>query len=145
MFQEDAKQDAVDALYNDILNHQMQLNVEYKSNGMDYVTLLGEDGEASSDVGLSLVSEGYVLVENRKEKRLAKLVSDYMKAQDQAKKERVGLCIFVFQQLCWLLQCQNVWTIGRKVLGCEPVLGLKLPMQILFLSLFGFFSYTSLS
>ena len=95
MFQEDAKQDAVDALYNDILNHQMQLNVEYKSNGMDYVTLLGEDGEASSDVGLSLVSEGYVLVENRKEKRLAKLVSDYMKAQDQAKKERVGLCIFV--------------------------------------------------
>ena len=69
----------------------MQLNVEYKSNGMDYVTLLGEDGEASSDVGLMLVSEGYVLVENRKEKRLAKLVSDYLKAQDQAKKERVRL------------------------------------------------------
>ena len=111
MFQEDAKQDAIDSLYNDILNHQMQLNVEYKSNGMDYVTLLGEDGEASSDVGLSLVSEGYVLVENRKEKRLAKLVSDYMKAQDQAKKERVRLCIFVFRQPRWLLQC--VRTFGQ--------------------------------
>lgn len=123
MFQEDAKQDAVDALYNDILNRQMQLNVEYKSNGMDYVTLLGEDGEASSDVGLSLVSEGYVLVENRKEKRLAKLVSDYMKAQDQAKKERVRLYLCLSTAV--IAVCQNVWTIGRKgkeVLGCEPVL-----------------------
>ena len=91
LLQEDAKHDAIDALHNDILNRQMQLNVEYKNNGMDCVTLLPEEGEGSGDIGLSLISEGYVLVDFRKEKRLAKLMSDYTKAQDKAKKDRVRL------------------------------------------------------
>jgi len=89
---EDAKQDAVDALYNDALNRQMQLNVEYKANGVDYVTLLDDEEEGKGkDVGLALVTGGYVVVEQRKEKRLAKLMSDYKAAQEKAKKERANI------------------------------------------------------
>lgn len=87
--QEDAKQDAIDALYNDILNKQFSLNQEYKANGMDYVTLRADETDASGDIGLALLEEGYVMVDQRKEKRLAKLMSDYQKAQEKAKKDRV--------------------------------------------------------
>ncbi|XP_041351228.1 staphylococcal nuclease domain-containing protein 1-like [Gigantopelta aegis] len=82
---EDARQDALEALYNDILNKQLLLNVEYKGSP-DHVTLA--DPDSKDDVGQALTAEGLVLVEQRKEKRLAKLVSDYSKAQDKAKSER---------------------------------------------------------
>lgn len=91
LFQEDARQDAVDALYNDALNRQMQLNVEYKANGIEYVTLLEDEAEGKGkDTGLSLLSGGYVVLDARKEKRLAKLMSDYKAAQEKAKKDRVS-------------------------------------------------------
>ncbi|KAK7494857.1 hypothetical protein BaRGS_00013984, partial [Batillaria attramentaria] len=85
---EDARQDAIDALYNDVLNKQLLLNQEYKANGMDYVTLRSDETDSGGDVGLALLQEGYVLVELRKEKRLVKLMSEYQKAQEKAKKER---------------------------------------------------------
>ncbi|KAK7107596.1 staphylococcal nuclease domain-containing protein 1-like [Littorina saxatilis] len=89
---EDARQDAVDALYNDALNRQMQLNVEYKANGIEYVTLLEDEAEGKGkDTGLSLLSGGYVVLDARKEKRLAKLMSDYKAAQEKAKKDRMNI------------------------------------------------------
>ena len=65
--------------------------MEYKGPP-DHVTLV--DPDSKDDVGQALVAEGLVLVEQRKEKRLAKLVADYSKAQDKAKSERVrtALC-----------------------------------------------------
>lgn len=88
---EDAKQDAIDTLHNDLLNKQVLLNTEYKASGMDYVTLRVEEGEAGSDVALGLLQDGLVLVDTRKEKRLAKLMAEYQKAQDKAKKERLNV------------------------------------------------------
>ena len=52
----------------------------------DYVTLMQENGE---DVAKALVTEGLVTVEKRKEKRLQKLMEEYNKAQDGARKARV--------------------------------------------------------
>lgn len=86
---EDDKINAIDALYNDICNKQLQLNTEYKSGGIEYVTLLYPDSK--EDVAQSLISEGLLLYENRKEKRLAKLVSTYKAAQDKAKNARLNL------------------------------------------------------
>ena len=87
--QEDAKQDAVDALFQDIVNKPMLLNLEYKSAPADCVSLKHPDSE--DDVAASLVSEGFLTVESRREKRLAKMVAQLQKAQDEAKRLRVRL------------------------------------------------------
>ena len=50
------------------------------------MTLVQENGE---DAAKALVSDGLVLVEKRKEKRLQKLMEEYHKAQDAARKARV--------------------------------------------------------
>ena len=45
-----------------------------------------ENGE---DIGKSLVTDGLVTVEKRKEKRLQKVLEEYTRAQDTARKARV--------------------------------------------------------
>lgn len=52
------------------------------------MTLVQENGD---DVAKSLVTEGLVTVEKRKEKRLQKLMEEYNRAQDGARKARVGV------------------------------------------------------
>ncbi|XP_067676667.1 staphylococcal nuclease domain-containing protein 1-like [Haliotis asinina] len=84
---EDAKNEAMDALYSDIINKQLMLNIEYKGPP-DYVTLVTE---AKEDIALGLISKGFLLVEPRRERRLAKIVSDYTKAQEKAKSQRLNL------------------------------------------------------
>lgn len=60
----------------------------YHSRLQVYVTLVQENGE---DVAKTLVSDGLVTVEKRKEKRLQKVMDEYNKAQDVARKARVNL------------------------------------------------------
>ena len=86
--QKDDIQNAVDGLYNDVLNKQCMLNVEYRSGSQEFVSLLYSDNK--EDVAQGLISEGLLLVENRREKRLAKLMEGYRKAQDKAKAARVS-------------------------------------------------------
>ncbi|KAK6171496.1 hypothetical protein SNE40_019673 [Patella caerulea] len=86
----DAKRDAEDALFNEIVNKQFSLNVEYKSPGMpEHASLQYPD--TKDDVAQSLISQGYLLAERRRERRLAKMVGDYAKAQEKAKSERRNL------------------------------------------------------
>lgn len=80
--------DAVDALCNDVLNQQVLLNVEYRNAGIECVTLQYTDSK--DDAIEAIVSAGLLLVENRKEKRLSKLVQTYQKAQSKAKASRVS-------------------------------------------------------
>ena len=47
-----------------------------------------ENGE---DIGKSLVTDGLVTVEKRKEKRLQKVLEEYTRAQDTARKARVRM------------------------------------------------------
>jgi staphylococcal nuclease domain-containing protein 1 len=86
---EDGRHDAVDALYNDVLNKECEVNVEYRQGTAEYVTLVYADSH--EDCIKALVADGLLLVENRKEKRLAKLVAEYMKAQEKAKAARLNL------------------------------------------------------
>lgn len=82
-------QNAVDNFYADVMNKQLLLNVEYRVGSQEYVSLLYSDNK--EDVVQGLISEGFLLVEKRREKRLSKLVDSYLKAQDKAKKSRLNL------------------------------------------------------
>ena len=79
---------AVDTLINDVLNKECLLNYEYKSGGVDAVSLLYAD--TKEDIGQNMITEGFVLVEQRREKRLNKLMTTYRKAEDKAKADRVS-------------------------------------------------------
>ena len=79
----------MDAFYDEVANRQLSMNVEYKTTGLEYVSLMYPDSK--DDVAQKLISSGFLLAEKRREKRLAKLVSDYMKAQEKAKSSRVSV------------------------------------------------------
>jgi len=81
-------QSVVHEFYSEVLNKQCMLNVEYKNAGIDCVSLCHSD--SNDDIAQLLISEGFLLVEARREKRLAKLVSQYQKAQEKAKEGRVS-------------------------------------------------------
>ncbi|XP_072045647.1 staphylococcal nuclease domain-containing protein 1-like [Amphiura filiformis] len=86
---EEYKQEALDAFRHDILNNQFLLNVEYHSGSQDFVTILTP--EAREDVSQKLISDGLVLAEHRREKRLNKMVTEYKAAQETARKNRLNL------------------------------------------------------
>ncbi|XP_001635744.2 staphylococcal nuclease domain-containing protein 1 [Nematostella vectensis] len=84
----DQAEDAMEELQKRVLNRQFLLNVEYKNGGQEFVSVMTEGGD---DVGKSLVADGFVLVEKRKEKRLQKMMEEYRKAQDTARTTRLNL------------------------------------------------------
>jgi staphylococcal nuclease domain-containing protein 1 len=86
---EEDLQCAVSAFYDEVQNKQYLLNVEYKANGIDYVTLC--HSETKDDVAQLLITEGLLQAEARREKRLAKLVGQYQKAEEKAKEGRKNL------------------------------------------------------
>jgi staphylococcal nuclease domain-containing protein 1 len=64
-------------------NAQYSVNTEYKAGSLEYVTLLNSRKE---DLGKLLVNQGYVSVDKaRREHRLQKMLTDYMKALNLAK------------------------------------------------------------
>lgn len=83
------QQDAVQAFADATDNQKLLLNVEYKTGGIEYVTLLNAD--TKDDIVKGLIAEGYLLVEPRKEKRLQKIVTEYRNAQESAKKKRLNM------------------------------------------------------
>eukprot|EP00063_Salmo_salar_P089187 XP_014064022.1 PREDICTED: staphylococcal nuclease domain-containing protein 1-like [Salmo salar] len=72
---EDARADVVDSLVRDIQNTQCLLNVEHSGVTCPHVTL--QFADSKDDVGLSLVKEGMVMVDVRKEKHLQKMVGKW--------------------------------------------------------------------
>lgn len=85
----DSMEDLLNAFSKEAVNREFSLNVEYKYNNQEFVTLSNPDQKL--DLALKLVKEGLVMVEKRREKRLQPLVSEYMAAQDVARKSRVNL------------------------------------------------------
>ncbi|XP_044734250.1 staphylococcal nuclease domain-containing protein 1 isoform X1 [Chrysoperla carnea] len=78
--------ESISYLSSDILDRQTLLNVEYKVGSIPAVTLTTTDTNA--DIGKGLIADGLLLVENRREKRLSKLVNDYKEAEKSAMKNR---------------------------------------------------------
>jgi len=86
---EDYAEAAVDQLKSEILNDAEYLtNNEYKDGPVDYVTLYNQDKE---DIGKLLIANGHALCEKRRDRRLHKLVTEYLKAQDSAKESRANI------------------------------------------------------
>nr|CAG4651604.1 EOG090X01F7 [Triops cancriformis] len=81
--------EAIAAFTEDALNKQVVVNSEYKANGLDYVTILTPDQK--NDVVKELVADGLLSVDVRRERRLQKLVSEYVAAQDLAKKRHLNI------------------------------------------------------
>lgn len=75
--------------YDSVINKELLLNVEYKAGGSSFVVVMYPD--TKDDVAQSLIAEGYLLAERRRERRLAKLVGDYQKSQEKAKAARVSV------------------------------------------------------
>lgn len=65
----------MDSLVRDIQNTQCLLNVEHSGVTCPHVTL--QFADSKDDVGLSLVKEGMVMVDVRKEKHLQKMVGKW--------------------------------------------------------------------
>ncbi|CAL8131754.1 unnamed protein product [Orchesella dallaii] len=86
---EDMVADALYALRRDTNNDVFLLNVEYKASGLDYITLA--DKTSKEDITQNLVKEGFLLVDNRKERRLQKLVKDYQAAEKEAKTKHLNI------------------------------------------------------
>ena len=67
-----------------------------RNGAMECVSLI--DPESKEDVAKGLLAAGLVLVEPRKEKRFSKLMSEYVKAQDLAKANRVSELFLLAQE-----------------------------------------------
>jgi staphylococcal nuclease domain-containing protein 1 len=83
---EDDNENAIDYL-KDLLDlgsePEFSINVEYKVGNVDYVTLTGAN---KVDIGKQLVADGFVSVDRqRRERRLQKLLTDYLKTLSSAK------------------------------------------------------------
>nr|CAG4641473.1 EOG090X01F7 [Eurycercus lamellatus] len=86
-------QEAVTAFNEDTSERQLLLNVEYKGANGDCVTLLTNEADPSQrkDIARELIADGILCVESRRDRRLQKLVSDYISAQDAAKKRHLNI------------------------------------------------------
>jgi staphylococcal nuclease domain-containing protein 1 len=87
---------------------EFAINSEYKNGTVDFVTLYDAK---KSDVGKSLISEGYVSVDRtHKERRLQKLFTEYLKVLAQAKASH-----------------RNMWKYGDKEQDDAAEFGLTRP------------------
>lgn len=86
-------QEAVAAFNEDTAERQLLMNIEYKGLNGDCVTLLSNETDPTQrkDIARELVADGLLCVETRRDKRLQKLVSDYISAQDAAKKRHLNI------------------------------------------------------
>ncbi|XP_071791896.1 staphylococcal nuclease domain-containing protein 1-like isoform X2 [Asterias amurensis] len=86
---EEFRQDALDAFSHEVLNKQFLYNMEYRVGTTEYVSLINPDSK--EDMGKALVSDGFLLAEQRREKRLQKMVNEYTAAQQSALKAHLNL------------------------------------------------------
>ncbi|CAK9298605.1 unnamed protein product [Gordionus sp. m RMFG-2023] len=97
---EDFKEEALHQFRKESFNKEFLIEPQYKLNNLDYVTLYQAVPNPENDklftkgedfVKTKLITEGYLLAEPRRERKLFKLVDEYKKAQEHAKKERKNL------------------------------------------------------
>lgn len=81
--------DLTNAFGQEAVDKEFSLNVEYKLEKQEFVSLTNPDTNA--DLAAKLIGDGWAMVEKRREKRLASMLTDYMKAQDAARKQRLNL------------------------------------------------------
>lgn len=86
---EDDKTEAIRAFAQDALNKTLSLNVEYKVANFPYASLT--DSAASIDIAKGLITDGLILAEKRRERKIQKLIDEYKDAEVAAKRTRSGI------------------------------------------------------
>ncbi|EEB10167.1 nuclease domain-containing protein, putative [Pediculus humanus corporis] len=79
------QEEAVKAFKEDVEGKTLLLNVEYKIQKLAYATLTCP--KTKVDIAKELITDGLLLLDSRREKRLQKVVSEYRSAQEEAKKD----------------------------------------------------------
>lgn len=90
---EEYKEEVIRALENDVKNRALNLNVEYRQGNVSYATLV-DTANNDEDIAKTLILEGLLMFENRREKRLQKLVAEYKAAQDAAKRSHANMWMY---------------------------------------------------
>ncbi|KAG1653353.1 Nuclease domain-containing protein 1 [Nymphon striatum] len=73
----------------DCLNQELLLNVEYRVGSLEYVSVFRSDNK--EDIGKGIIADGLATVENRKERRLQKIMKEYRSAEENAKMSRLNI------------------------------------------------------
>merc|ERR1711893_506311 len=78
-----------EALREDLLNRQLNMNVEYRVTGLPFVSFT--DPETKADIGKNLIQDGLMMLDRKGGRRMNKLITAYQEAQDKAKKEHLNI------------------------------------------------------
>ncbi|XP_050542206.1 staphylococcal nuclease domain-containing protein 1-like [Daktulosphaira vitifoliae] len=83
------QEDSILVVKEEFINKTININEEYTYDGLTHVTVL--DADKKEDPVKKLVEEGFLLVDRRRERYLQKLLTEYIEAQDKAKKDRLHM------------------------------------------------------
>jgi staphylococcal nuclease domain-containing protein 1 len=86
---EEVLYDLTNAFGQEAVNHEFSLNIEYKVEKQEFVSLTNP--ETKADLASKLIADGWAMVDKRREKRLQSMIADYTKAQETARKNRLNL------------------------------------------------------
>lgn len=79
----------ISGLKEDLLDKTVKLNVEYRTGGESFVTMVTTD--TKDDIGMGLVQDGLLMVDKKGGRKLAKLQKQYEEAMDAAKKQHLNI------------------------------------------------------
>nr|QBI71272.1 ebna2 binding protein P100 [Essigella californica] len=83
------QEDSVLEVRDEFINKTININEEYTYDNITHITV--KDADKKEDLVKKLVEEGFLLVERRREKYLQKLLTEYIEAQEKAKKDRLHM------------------------------------------------------
>ncbi|XP_042223849.1 staphylococcal nuclease domain-containing protein 1-like [Homarus americanus] len=86
---DDYIEDALTLLMSETMEQEVLVNREYRNQGQDFVNIQRADTKA--DVARTLLVNGLLLLDERKDKRFQSLVSDYRSAQEEAKRKHLNI------------------------------------------------------
>merc|ERR1711962_147047 len=81
---EEYLEDAVAALMTEVMDNEVLVNREYRNGTAEYVSMQRSDTKA--DIVKTLMSQGLVLLDARRDARFTKLMSEYRAAQEEARR-----------------------------------------------------------
>ncbi|XP_050421861.1 staphylococcal nuclease domain-containing protein 1-like [Adelges cooleyi] len=83
------QEDSILVVREEFINKTININEEYTYDNLTHVTV--KDADKKEDLVKKLVEEGFLLVDRRRERYLQKLLTEYIEAQDKAKKDRLHM------------------------------------------------------
>lgn len=86
---EEYVEDAVATLMNEVMDKEILVNREYRNGNIEHCSMQRSDTKA--DIVKTLLSQGLLLLDARKDSRFSKLMSEYRTAQEEARKNHLNI------------------------------------------------------